>query len=124
MKDILKSILVGCLVVFLLATPVLSQEGGEDSLHVEDRWLAFDKVQHVTFSFLWVLSTQYVAVNKFHLTEEEAFPVSVTSAAVTGLLKEIRDARRPDGYFSKRDLVANTVGLLLGSAVVLVWRKK
>ena len=38
-----------------------------DSLASSDSWTSFDKLQHFTFSFLWVLSTQYILVNKFEI---------------------------------------------------------
>lgn len=110
--------------LLLPVTPILAQDGGEDTLAVEDRWLAFDKVQHATFSFLWLLSVQYVAVNKFDLSEQKAFPLSLSTAAALGILKEVYDSRQPGGHFSRRDLVANGLGLCLGSAVVLSPGKK
>lgn len=92
----------------------------QDSTEVilEDPWFGYDKVQHFTFSLLWVLSAQYVAVNKIGLTETEAAPISVGSGAALGLLKEVRDGKKRNNRFSVRDLIANGVGLLCGYAVI------
>jgi len=106
------------LLVIILITPILAQDSDEDSLNVQDSWFGFDKVRHVTFSFLWVLSIQYIAVNKFDLDEKSAFPISFTSAASIGLLKEIYDWKKPNDHFSKRDLIADLLGLCLASVVI------
>lgn len=108
------------LVVLLLVVPAWGQDAEEDTLDVADSWTGFDKVRHATFSFLWVLSTQYVAVNKLGMEEGEAFGLSAVSAASAGLLKEIYDSKKPGGHFSKRDLVANGVGICLASVVILI----
>lgn len=115
---------MSALLLVLLITPALGQDSPRDSLQTEDPWLSFDKVEHVTFSFLWVLSIQYIAVNKFDLEDREAFPISLTGTALIGLLKEVYDERKLNSHFSKRDLAANAVGLCLASAVVLADMKK
>ena len=97
---------------------MLAQDSSPDSIHVQDDWLGSDKIRHITFSFLLVLSTQYVAVNKFNLNEQEAFPVSLMSTASIGLLKEIRDGKKPGNHFCQRDLIANGIGLFLASVVM------
>lgn len=87
----------------------------------DDRWLAFDKVQHLTFSFLWTLGTQYVAVNKIALSEHRALPLSITSSAAAGLGKEIYDRQvGPTRYFSPRDLVADAIGIVLAVGIILL----
>lgn len=85
-----------------------------------DRWVARDKAQHLVFSGLWTLSSQYVLVNKADLTEAEALPYSVASSASVGLAKELYDASRPTGQVSGKDLVANTVGIGLAVGVILL----
>lgn len=85
-----------------------------------DPWLGFDKVQHVTFSFLWTLSSQYAFVNKFSISEGRALPLSLASGASIGLTKEWYDRRYGSGLFSVRDLVADAVGLALAAGVILL----
>lgn len=83
-----------------------------------DRWLAQDKVQHVVFSGLWTLSTQYVLVNKADWSEPDALPASIVSSATVGLAKELYDASQPAGQASGKDLVADVVGI--GVAVGII----
>lgn len=83
-----------------------------------DRWLGQDKVQHVVFSGLWTLSTQYVLVNKADWGKADALPASIASGATVGILKEVYDASRPAGRASGKDLVANAVGIGLAVGVI------
>lgn len=87
----------------------------------DDPWLAFDKVQHVAFSFLWTLGTQYVLVNKGDWRERRALPFSAGSAGLVGLGKEWYDLRRkPHGRFSHRDLVADAVGIACAVGLIIL----
>jgi uncharacterized protein YfiM (DUF2279 family) len=100
------------------------QETGRSTspLHrqVEDPWFGFDKVQHFTFSFLWTLGTQYVVVNKGKLSEARALPISISTSAAVGFSKELYDLQSgPQGFFSYRDLVANGLGILLATGLIL-----
>ena len=85
-----------------------------------DPWLARDKAQHLAFSFLWTLASQYTFVNKIAWSERDALPASMASAALVGLAKEVYDRRGPTGYFSKRALVADALGILLGAGLILL----
>lgn len=86
-----------------------------------DPWLGFDKVQHATFSFLWTLGSQYTLVNKINLTEGEALPVSIGSAAIVGLSKELYDEHvTPGNRLSYRDLVADAAGIALATVLILL----
>ena len=89
-----------------------------DSIKIEDKWLAYDKVQHFTFSFLWTLSSQYVLVNNMNMYEQDALPCSVVSSLSTGIIKETYDMKQPNGYFSNKDIVANTLGILLAVMII------
>lgn len=86
-----------------------------------DPWLAFDKVQHFTFSFLWVLGSQYTFVNKGNWSEQQALPLSIGSSAAVGVAKELYDWRvKPSRYFSRRDLAADGLGILLAVGFILL----
>lgn len=86
-----------------------------------DPWLGFDKVQHLTFSFLWTIGTQYVLVNKASWSESGALPVSVGASAAAGLAKEYYDWRIGSRhFFSRRDLAADALGILLATGVILL----
>ena len=86
-----------------------------------DPWTGFDKVQHMTFSFLWVLGSQYVLVNKAGWVEQHALPYSVGLTATLGLAKELYDWRiSPSRYFSPRDVVADVVGIVAGIVIIIL----
>jgi uncharacterized protein YfiM (DUF2279 family) len=86
-----------------------------------DRWLGFDKVQHATFSFLWTLGSQYTLVNKIHLSEGEALPVSIGSAVVVGVSKELYDEHvTPGNRLSYRDLAADAAGIAMAVVLILL----
>ena len=80
-----------------------------------------DKAKHVAFSFLWTLGTQYVAVNKGRFSEAQALPISIGTSAAVGLSKEYYDLHMgPTRFFSFKDLVADGVGILLATGVILL----
>jgi hypothetical protein len=84
-----------------------------------DRWWALDKAKHLTFSFLWTLSTQYVLTDKVGWSDRAALSAAAGSGAVVGLSKELFDWRvGPTGRFSTRDLVADAAGILLAAGVI------
>lgn len=86
-----------------------------------DPWLAMDKAKHAGGSFLLVLGGQYVFEKKAALGRDPALALSLGAGAVIGLAKEVYDQQvGPTRYFSVRDLVANALGLLLGTGVVLL----
>ena len=86
-----------------------------------DPWTSFDKVQHVTFSFLWTLGSQYVFVNKGGLGERQAIAFSAGTSGAVGLAKELYDWRIGSRrYFSRRDLVADALGIAAGIAIILL----
>lgn len=97
----------------------LRYDAASASAAPRDRWFARDKLQHVVFSGLWTLSTQYVLVNKAGWTERSALPASIASSATIGLTKELYDASRPDGTASRKDLVANAVGIGLATGMIV-----
>ncbi|GAB5517812.1 MAG: hypothetical protein RhofKO_00630 [Rhodothermales bacterium] len=85
----------------------------------DDPWLGRDKMQHLAFSFLLTVGSQYVLVNKGDYTETRALPLSVTATAAIGVAKELYDRQKPRGVFSTRDLVADGVGILLAVGLIL-----
>ena len=78
-----------------------------------DSWLARDKFLHGTVS-AGLAGAGYLSFR--HLADLDE-PRSRWAASLAtmgiGLLKETRDRRRPNSWFSLRDLVADLVGVLL-----------
>ena len=105
--------------IFLLFASISANDLPNDSTTVQDSWFGFDKLQHASFSCLWILAVQYIAVNKSSMAENDALRISFSSAASLGLLKEFYDRKRPGGHFCKKDLIADALGLGLATAIVL-----
>ena len=97
---------------------------GEDSTSIKnknnriDEWFAIDKVQHFMYSAFVSFGTQYVLVNKIQMNENEAMPFSSLLSFSAGLLKEINDNRSKNGFFSKKDMVANSLGIVFSSMII------
>ena len=112
--DIIPSSLFGLLLFFLLLTPVLAIEKDQP----QDKWFAIDKVQHFSYSCLVSLGTQYVLVNKMGKDETSALPVSLGISFTAGITKEIQDSKSKNGFFSRKDLVANTIGIIFSVIII------
>lgn len=83
-----------------------------------DLWIARDKALHLSYSFLWTLSSQYVLTHKTALSHSESIPWAITSGVTIGLTKELYDHRRPQNAFSWRDMTANAVGIGLAAGLI------
>ena len=51
---------------------------------------------------------------------EDAIFISVLVSSVNGILKEFWDNRQPNGFFSKRDIIANIAGIALGVFIIKI----
>ena len=112
--DIIPSSLFGSMLFFLLLTPVLAIEKDQP----QDKWFAIDKVQHFSYSCLVSLGTQYILVNKMGKDEASALPVSLGMSFTAGIIKEIQDSKSKNGFFSRKDLVANTMGIIFSVIII------
>jgi hypothetical protein len=61
---------------------------------------------------------QYILVNKMHLSEKKALPISTLSSFLAGLSKEIADSKSNKNIFSKKDMIANSLGLIAASFII------
>ena len=111
-------------IIVLLILLVNCSFAGEDSTSIKnknnriDNWFAVDKVQHFMYSAFVSFGTQYVLVNKIQMNEDEALPFSSLLSFSAGLLKEINDNRSKNGFFSKKDMVANSLGIVFSSIII------
>ena len=112
--NIISSSLFGLMLFFLLLTPVLAIEKDQP----QDKWFAIDKVQHFSYSCLVSLGTQYVLVNKMGKDETSALPVSLGISFTAGITKEIQDSKSKNGFFSRKDLIANTMGIIFSVIII------
>ncbi len=86
-----------------------------------DPWLGYDKVQHLTFSFLWTLSSQYALEQKAGWRPARAWPLAAGTTAAVGLVKELYDWKvGPSRRFSYRDLVADGLGIVLAVGFIFL----
>ena len=83
-----------------------------------DEWIAIDKVQHFMYSAFVSLGTQYVLVNKIQMDEKDALPLSSLLSFSAGLLKEVHDNSSKNGFFSRKDMVANSLGILFAGMMI------
>ncbi len=98
-------------------------EQGSSSVNIKnniqvDEWVAIDKVQHFMYSAFVSLGTQYALVNKFQMSETAALPLSSLLSFSAGLIKELNDKRGQNGFFSKKDMIANSFGILFASTII------
>ena len=112
--NIIPSALFGLVLFFLLLTPVLAIEKDQP----QDKWFAIDKVQHFSYSCLVSLGIQYVLVNKMGKDEMSALPVSMGMSFTAGITKEIQDSKSKNGFFSRKDLIANTMGIIFSMIII------
>ena len=112
--NIIPPTLLGLVLFFVLLTPVLAIEKDQP----QDKWFAIDKVQHFSYSCLVSLGIQYVLVNKMGKDEASALPVSLGMSFTAGIIKEIQDSKSKNGFFSRKDLVANTMGIIFSVIII------
>ena len=112
--DTIPSSLFGLMLFFLLLTPTLAIEKDQP----QNKWFAIDKVQHFSYSCLVSLGTQYVLVNKMGKDETSALPVSLGISFTAGITKEIQDSKSKNGFFSRKDVVANSMGIIFSVIII------
>ena len=83
-------------------------------------WIAYDKFLHFSVSASIVLSTQYTLERKMNYKTKDAMFISVLVSSVNGILKELWDNRQPNGFISKKDILANIAGVILGVFIIKI----
>ncbi len=92
----------------------LNENEKSDTLKLCDRWLAWDKVEHLGIS-AFLSATSYKIYHDFYHNHKK--PSLYFSSSLTfslGLGKEVYDQKKPNGKFSYKDLVADILGIGLG----------
>ena len=108
--------LVIILIIYLFGL-INAQQDTSKVIH-NDPWIAYDKFLHFSVSASIVLSTQYTFEQKMNYKTPDAIFFSVFISSISGIFKEVWDKRRPNGFFSKRDIVANIAGIALGVFII------
>ena len=109
-------------VIFLIVLFFGFAIADEDTTKVihNDQWIAYDKFLHFSVSASIVLSTQYITEQKMNYKTEDALFISVIVSSVNGILKELLDNRQPNGFISKKDILANIAGVLFGVFIIKI----
>ncbi|HOT97491.1 MAG TPA: hypothetical protein PLG50_03020 [bacterium] len=79
-----------------------------------DFWLGKDKADHLVVSGVLVGFAYYAARRELHLSDPRSKNLAAGFSLSMGLVKELRDQRRPGNFFSLKDLAADGVGMVLG----------
>ena len=111
--------------IVLFSTSMLARENLQDdsnpliSEYKKDSWIGIDKVQHFMYSLSVSFGAQYILVNKFNLVEKKAVPISSSLSFIAGYSKEILDKKSSKNFFSKKDMVVNSLGILFATLIIL-----
>ena len=111
--------------IVLFSTSMLARENLQDdsnpliSKHKKDSWIGIDKVQHFMYSLSVSFGAQYILVNKFNLVEKKAVPISSSLSFIAGYSKELLDKKSSKNFFSKKDMVVNSLGILFATLIIL-----
>lgn len=111
--------------IVLFSTSMLARENLQDdsnpliSEYKKDSWIGIDKVQHFMYSLSVSFGAQYILVNKFNLVERKAVPISSSLSFIAGYSKELLDKKSSKNFFSKKDMVVNSLGILFATLIIL-----
>lgn len=117
----IKSIIIIAVLISsgVFGSPVSPEDPVQKAFPIEnDKWTGIDKIQHFSYSCLVSLGVQYVMVNKLDMKEKSAHPISLGVSFMAGVTKEIQDNKSRNGFFSKKDMVANGLGLLFAWFII------
>jgi uncharacterized protein YfiM (DUF2279 family) len=110
---------------FLFSTSIQAKDNSQDSPshlisdYKKDPWIGIDKVQHFLYSIFISFGTQYILVNKLNMIEKKAVPLSSSLSFIAGYSKEVLDKKSSQNFFSKKDMVANSLGILCATLIIL-----
>ena len=85
-----------------------------DTLKISDKWLAWDKAEHLGVSAFLSGVSYSVFRDFYHNRKESSIYFSAILTFSAGLGKEFYDKKTPKGRFSYKDLVADILGIGLG----------
>jgi uncharacterized protein YfiM (DUF2279 family) len=112
-----KQILFFCFFIFFFLHQIShagNQSEKPDTLKISDRWLAWDKVEHLGISAYLSIVSYKIYHDFYHNRKEPSLYFSSGLSFSLGLGKEVYDEKKPDGKFSYKDLVADILGIGLG----------
>ena len=107
------------ILIILLSGFTKAEQDTSKVIH-KDPWIAYDKFLHFSVSASIVLSTQYTLEQKMNYNTYDAMFISVLVSSVNGILKEFWDNRQLNGFISKKDILANIAGVILGVFIIKI----
>jgi len=84
----------------------------------KDPWFGVDKLKHLSSAFMFTTTGYYIQHKIVQLDENQSVVNSGLITISLGLGKEISDVYKPGGFFSVRDLLADSAGIAL--AVIFI----
>lgn len=113
------------ILVFLALLPgfTFAQTPADSSIaeqvqRVNDPWFGKDKADHLILSSA-LTATQYYALHReFEMSSGRSLQAAVVSTMVIGIAKEIYDATARKRFASKKDLIADVLGIALAVIVI------
>lgn len=106
------------ILIFILFFCIVRAEKDTTVVNHNDPWIAYDKFLHFSVSASIVLSTQYTLVEKLDYKNDDAIYFSMLVSGINGMLKELWDSKQPNGFISKKDIVANIAGIIFGVFII------
>lgn len=86
-----------------------------------DSWFGRDKARHFFVSALTTGGLSWNQKHRFHRNQETDVRVGAGITFSMGLAKEMRDARKPGGFFNWKDLAADATGIAAGILLLGRW---
>ena len=114
-----------CILIIITSTSLSAKDNLQDnrnlltSKHKKDPWIGIDKVQHFLYSIFISFGSQYILVNKLNMIEKNAVILSSSLSFLAGYSKEVLDKKSNQNFFSKKDMVANSLGILCATLIIL-----
>ncbi len=105
------------ILIILLSGFTKAEQDTSKVIH-KDPWIAYDKFLHFSVSASIVLSTQYTLVEKLDYKNDDAIYFPMLVSGMNGMLKELWDSKQPNGFISKKDIVANIAGIIFGVFII------
>ena len=108
------------IILIILLSGFTKAEQDTSKVIRKDPWIAYDKFLHFSVSASIVLSTQYTFEQKMNYKTQDAMNFSVFISIASGVFKELWDKRQPNGFISKKDILANIAGVILGVLIIKI----
>lgn len=99
-------------------TPAADTSIVKDTQRASDSWLAKDKADHLMLSAALTAAQYYALHREANMSSRRSLQTAVAGTALIGVAKEIYDATARKRFASKKDLIADALGIAL--TVVLI----